>query len=107
MSWLAAILGSRDSSSERSCFVESGQYQEKPFLVFLIDLLKTLQLETAKEGNFSSICLQKMEEYGLPKTTLANPARDFTLEPLTRNEFSFALYQLLEILIPLGDYLDE
>ncbi len=107
MSWLAAILGSRDSSSERDCFVESAQYQEKPFLMFLLDLLETLQLETAKERNFSSTCLQKMEEYGLPKTTLSNTARDFTLEPLTRDEFSFALYQLLDILIPLADYLDE
>ena len=107
MSWLAAILGSRDSSSERDCFVESAQYQEKPFLMFLLDLLETLQLETAKERNFSSTCLQKMQEYGLPKTTLSNTARDFTLEPLTRDEFSFALYQLLDILIPLADYLDE
>ena len=105
-SWLSAILGSRDPSRKGSGSVEGVQYQEKPFLLFLLDLLKDLRLETAKE-DLSSTCLQKMEEYGLPRTTLANPTRDFAPEPLTRGEFSFALYQLLGILIPLANYFDE
>ena len=95
-------------------------YSGCPAMDVIGDDLKKAFLEIGKKAEIELILspawstdwiseegLQKMEEYGLPKTTLANPARDFTLEPLTRGEFSFALYQLLEILIPLADYLDE
>ena len=104
--WLSTILDSLDPSRTGSSFIEGVQYQAKPFLGFLLDLLKALQLETPN-NDLSSTCLQKMEEYGLPRTTLTSPTRDFALEPLTRGEFSFALYQLLGILIPLANYLDE